>query len=121
MVVAGIGAALCIPPLLPVVIAGVVLLGVAIPWLVIAFMTLLQRRTPAELQGRAYAAADALVTTPQTISIALGAALIGVAGYRTLLVVMAVVTVGAAGYLLSRPEQRRAAVTEPVPVQSPLG
>jgi MFS family permease len=119
MLVAAAGSALCISPLLPVVIVGVVLLGIAIPWLVIAFMTLLQRRTPAELQGRAYAAADALVTTPQTISIALGAALIGVAGYRTLLVVMAVVTVGAAGYLLSRPEQRRAAVTEPVPVQSP--
>ena len=38
----------------------------------------------------------------------LGAALIGVAGYRTLLAVMAVVTVGAAAYLLSRPEQRAA-------------
>jgi MFS family permease len=121
MLVAAIGAALCIPPLLPVVITGVVLLGMAIPWLVVGFMTLLQRRTPAELQGRAYAAADALVTTPQTISIALGAALIGVAGYRTLLVVMAVVTVGAAGYLLSRPEQRRGAVTEPARVKSPPG
>jgi hypothetical protein len=80
----------------------------AIPWLVVGFMTLLQRQTPAELQGRTYAAADALVTTPQTISIALGAALIGVAGYRTLLAVMAVVTLGAAAYLLSRPEQRAA-------------
>jgi MFS family permease len=108
MVVAAVGAALCIPSLLPVVAAGVALLGMAIPWLVVAFMTLLQRRTPAELQGRTYAAADALVTTPQTISIALGAALIGVAGYRTLLAVMAVVTVGAAAYLLSRPEQRAA-------------
>jgi len=115
MVVAAIGAALCIPPLLPVVVTGVVLLGMAIPWLVVAFMTLLQRRTPAALQGRAYAAADALVTTPQTISIALGAALIGVVGYRTLLAVMAGVTVGAAAYLLSRPEQRRAEVAEPVP------
>jgi len=37
----------------------------------------------------------------------LGAALIGVAGFRTL-AVMAVVTVGAAAYLLSRPEQRAA-------------
>lgn len=119
MLVAAAGAALCIAPLLPVIVAGVVLLGMAIPWVVIAFMTLLQRRTPAELQGRAYAAADALVTTPQTISIALGAALIGVAGYRTLLVVMAVVTAGAAGYLLSRPEQRRAPVTQPVPTRSP--
>jgi MFS family permease len=121
MLVAAIGAALCIPPLLPVVIVGVALLGMAIPWLVIAFMTLLQRRTPAELQGRAYAAADALVTTPQTISIALGAALIGVAGYRTLLVAMAVVTVGAAGYLLSRPEQRRGAAAESAPVRSTQG
>jgi MFS family permease len=119
MLVAAAGAALCIPPALPVIIAGLVLLGMAIPWLVIAFMTLLQRRTPAELQGRAYAAADALVTTPQTISIALGAALIGVAGYRTLLIAMAVVTVGAAGYLLSRPEQRRGAVTVPVAAPSP--
>ena len=99
---------------MPVVIVGVVLLGIAIPWLVIAFMTLLQRRTPAEVQGRAYAAADALVTTPQTISIVLGAALIGVAGHRMLLVAMTVVTVGAAGYLLSRPEQRRGAITKPV-------
>jgi MFS family permease len=113
MLVAAAGAALCIPPLLPVVVSGVTLLGMAIPWLVVAFMTLLQRRTPAGLQGRAYAAADALVTTPQTISIALGAALIGVAGYRTLLAVMAVVTVGAAGYLLSRPGQRHAPVRRP--------
>jgi MFS family permease len=113
MLLAAAGAALCIPPVLPAVIAGVAVLGVAIPWLVVAFMTLLQRQTPAELQGRAYAAADALVTTPQTISIALGAALIGVAGYRTLLAVMAVVTVAAAGYLLSRPQQRHAPVRSP--------
>ena len=117
MLVAAVGAALCIPPVLPVVIGGVVLLGMAIPWLVIAFMTLLQRRTPAELQGRAYAAADALVTTPQTISIALGAALIGVTGYRTLLAAMALVTAGAAGYLLSRPEQRRARTVRAAPAQ----
>jgi MFS family permease len=119
MLVAAVGAALCIPPVLPVVIAGVVLLGMAIPWLVIAFMTLLQRRTPAALQGRAYAAADALVTTPQTISIALGAALIGVTGYRTLLAAMALVTVGAAGYLLSRPEQRRVRGARAALVQPP--
>jgi MFS family permease len=111
MMVAAAGALLCIPPLLPTVVAGVVLLGMAIPWLVVAFMTLLQRRTPAELQGRAYAAADAIVTTPQAISIAVGAALIGVAGYRTLLAVMAAVTVGAAGYLLSHPEQRHGDVS----------
>jgi hypothetical protein len=34
---------------------------------------------------------------------------------------MAVVTVGAAGYLLSRPEQRRAPAAEPAPVLSAQG
>ena len=55
-----------------------------------------------------YAAVEFLITTPQTISIALGAALVTVAGYRTLLLAMAVVIALAAGYLLSRPEQRQA-------------
>ena len=54
-----------------------------------------------------YAAIELLITTPQTISIALGAALITITGYRTLLLAMAVVIALAAAYLLSRPEQRR--------------
>ena len=53
-----------------------------------------------------YAAVEFLITTPQTISIALGAALIAVAGYQTLLVAMAVTIGMAAVYLLTRPEQR---------------
>ena len=64
--------------------------------------TLLQRATPPDLQGRVYAAAEALITTPQTISIAVGAALIGVVGYRSLLVAMAAANAVAAGYLLTR-------------------
>jgi hypothetical protein len=67
-----------------------------------------QRLTPTQLQGRVYAAVEFLITTPQTISIALGAALITVAGYRSLLLAMAVVITLAAVYLLSRPEQRPA-------------
>jgi hypothetical protein len=53
-----------------------------------------------------YAAVEFLITTPQTISIALGAALITVAGYQTLLLAMAVVIALAAVYLLTRPELR---------------
>lgn len=100
------GGLLQIPPLLPSVIAGIILFGVGVPWIVVGFTTLIQRATPAQLQGRVYSAADALVTTPQTISIAAGAALIGVAGYRTLLGTMAGVIVLSAAYLLTRPEQR---------------
>jgi MFS family permease len=93
--------------MLPVVMLGLISFGVSLPWLVVGFTTLVQRVTPAELQGRVYAAADALVTTPQTISIAVGAALIGVAGYRALLVVMAVVIAASGSYLLTRREQPR--------------
>jgi MFS family permease len=112
------GAALEMPPLFPPVIAGMVLIGISVPLLVVGVITLAQRLTPPELQGRVYSAVDALITTPQTASIALGAALIGVTGYRPLLAAMAVVTTLAAGYLLSRPEHRRSqhhVATAPTP------
>jgi MFS family permease len=109
MLVASAGALLEVPPVLPVVLAGAIVLGAAIPWLVVGLITMSQRLTPPELQGRVYAAAETMITTPQTISIALGAALITVAGYRTLLLAMAGVIALAASYLLTRPEHRRAA------------
>jgi hypothetical protein len=116
LLLAAAGALLEMPPLLPAVVAGVILFGLSIPWIVVAFTTLIQRHTPAELQGRVYSAADTLVTTPQTISIAVGAALIGVTGYRTLLGTMAGIIVLAAGYLLSRREQRPNRPTAPTPI-----
>ena len=107
MLVAAAGAALEIPPLLPSVLAGDIVFGAAIPWLVVGLISVTQRLTPTQLQGRVYAAVEFLITTPQTISIALGAALITVAGYRSLLLAMAVVITLAAVYLLTRPEQRQ--------------
>ena len=58
--------------------------------------------TPAELQGRAYSAADLLLGAPQTASIAAGAALVAVVGYRWLLGAEAAVVAIAAAYLLTR-------------------
>jgi hypothetical protein len=52
-----------------------------------------------------------LVTTPQTISIALGAGLIALTGYRALLIAMAGIMSLAAGYLLTRTERRRGVST----------
>ncbi len=106
LVLLAVAAVLEIPPDLPSVIAGVIVFGVAIPWLFVGFVSLVQRLTPAQLQGRAYSAATTLVTTPQTISIAAGAALISVTGYRPLLAAMATVVALAAGYLLTRAELR---------------
>jgi MFS family permease len=109
MLIAAAGAALQAPPLLPSILAGDVIFGMAIPWLVVGLITLAQRLTPPERQGRVYAAAETLITTPQTLSIALGAALITVTGYQVLLLAMAITTALAAIYLLTRPEQRQAA------------
>jgi MFS family permease len=108
MLVAAAGAALEIPPLLPSVLAGDIIFGTAIAWLVVGLITLTQRLTPPQLQGRVYAAAETLITTPQTISIALGAALITLTSYQTLLAAMASAIALAATYLLTRPEQRQA-------------
>ena len=102
-------------PSLIVVLTGVVLFGTGLPWLIVGVYTLIQRATPSQLQGRVYSAFDVLIGTPQTISIALGAALIGVIDYRLLLIVMAVVLACSAVYLLTRREQWSRRVQEPVP------
>jgi MFS family permease len=76
---------------LPLVLAGALVFGVALPPLLVGAYTLLQLRTPPELQGRAFSAFDLVASLPQTISIALGAALITVLGYRGELTIIAVV------------------------------
>jgi Na+/melibiose symporter-like transporter len=97
-----VGALLEIPPSPASVVPGVLLFGVSLPWVIVGLTTLVQRRTPSELQGRVYAAADAVITTPQTVSIAAGAALIGIAGYQVLLAAMAGCSALAGSYLARR-------------------
>ena len=77
---------------LAVVLASVVLLGVAVSWFAVGLGTAMQRLTPSRLQGRVSAAGYVLTDIPQTISIACGAALISVVDFRTLLGVLAGVT-----------------------------
>jgi MFS family permease len=73
-------------PWLPVVLAGKVIVGAAVPWIVIAIITLLQRLTADHLQGRVYAAFEVCASGPQTAGLALGAVLIAVLDYRLVLV-----------------------------------
>ena len=61
-------------------------------------------RGPQVLQGRVSAATNMLFSVPQTVSIALGAALVTLIDYRIEIVIMALVTLLAAGYLLTRTE-----------------
>jgi hypothetical protein len=72
-------------PWLPVVLAGKLGIGAALPWIVIAIITLLQRLAAAHLQGRVYAAFEVCATGPQTAGLALGAGLIAVLDHRLVL------------------------------------
>jgi len=73
------------------VLMGAVVFGVALPPLLVGAYTLLQLRTPPELQGRAFSAFDLIASLPQTMSIGLGAILVTVLGYQGELTIIAVV------------------------------
>jgi MFS family permease len=96
---------------LPLVLAGAALDGLGVVWLTVGLFTAMQEHTPPRLQGRVNAAATTLVITPQTLSIAAGAALISVVSYRLMLLVMAIVVGACAAWLLARPA--------PAPVGAP--
>jgi MFS family permease len=89
-------------PNVAVVLLGVAVAGLGISWIVVGFYTSIQRRTPADIQGRVYSAADMVVSAPQTVSIALGAALSTVLDFRVLVAIMAGVSAVCGAYLLTR-------------------
>src|SRR5206468_4180000 len=87
---------------LPLILVGIAVAGAGVAWLIVGFGTAIQTRTPDRLQGRVFSAADTIISTPQTVSIALGAVLIAAVDYRLLVVVEAVVTMLCAAYLVTR-------------------
>jgi MFS family permease len=102
-------------PSLEGVVPSVVVFGAGVAWVVIAAMTAYQRRSPQELQGRVSAATNMLFSLPQTISIAVGAALVTVIDFRIEIVIMGFVTLAASAYLFTRDAE---GVTEPEAVLS---
>lgn len=82
------------------VLTGGVFFGLALPPLLVGAYTLLQLRTPNELQGRAFSAFDLMASLPQTMSIGVGAVLVTVIGYQGELTIIAVVVSIAALILL---------------------
>jgi MFS family permease len=87
---------------LPVVLVAMAIAACGIDWAVVALSTAYQRRSPQHVQGRVAAASNMLFSVPQTISIAVGAALISLVDYRVEIVAMAIGTVLSAAYLLTR-------------------
>lgn len=82
-----------LPATLPSVLVGSVVLGAALPWLMIGADTLVQLHTPNALLGRAFGAVEVAASVPQTVSIAVGAAAVAVLPYTAVLGVVAVVSV----------------------------
>jgi MFS family permease len=104
-------------PALPATLTALSIFGVAVPLFAVAVDTANQRYTPAPLQGRVYAASNMVIILTQTVSIAIGAALVDTVGYEPLLVAAAVVIVAPGAVLLTRPAeppQEAGAATEPL-------
>jgi SAM-dependent methyltransferase len=97
----GIGGAGWLSTHLSVVLAGNVVLGFGLPLQAVAFATLLQRRTPSRLMGRASAATHVLIGGPLLVSVGVGAALITVVDYRVLVAVSFLVMASAGLWLLA--------------------
>ncbi|TYB36068.1 MFS transporter [Micromonospora sp. AP08] len=97
-------------------VVALLLAGVSLPLTMVGLNTLIQRRTPPGLLGRVAAAAEAVVSGPQAVSIGAGALLVGVVDYRLLFVLVGVTTTAAGLYLW---RGRRLTAPRPVLVHVP--
>jgi Na+/melibiose symporter-like transporter len=108
----GLGDCLWLFPKDAVVLPATAVAGLGIVWAVVALGTAYQKRSPMQVQGRVAAAANMLLSVPQTISIAVGAALVVLIDYRIEIGVMAVVFFASALYLLTRAAEEEATELE---------
>lgn len=96
----GSAAAIALTSTLGVVMGAMVGAGYSLPMTFVAFMTLMQRRTPQRLMGRVSAAVETLMGVPQAISLAVGAGLVAVLDFHLIIGIVAVVTGVGALYLV---------------------
>ena len=105
MLVFSVGVTMLTSGALAVVLAGLVLFGIGIPWIVVGLFTLLQRTTPGALQGRVYSAVEVRRRSADAVDRARRAA--GrVRGLPPAAAVEALVVAAAGTWLLTRAEQR---------------
>ena len=71
---------------------GMMVLGLGVPWVVVGYMTLRQKLTPPQLQGRTAAASNVALSLPQTLMTMAAATMIDAIDYRLLFVAAATVT-----------------------------
>jgi hypothetical protein len=85
----GAGLALASTATFGAVFAGAALVGLGLPLVLVSELTLVQRQTPGQLQGRAIAAAEAIIDVPFAAAIATGTLIIGSVGFRPIYVCVA--------------------------------
>jgi MFS family permease len=90
-------------PTLATACIALIIYGAAIPLYAVAVATATQRHTPPNLQGRVSTASETAINLSQTLSIAIGAALISTVDYRLLLIVAAAALSVTAAPILFRP------------------
>lgn len=87
--VTGLGLGLLSTASLPMVLPGSVVIGAGVAVFLVAYNTLIQRMTAPAMQGRVFAAGEAVTSLPFTLSIGIGAALVAVVSFRLLFAVCA--------------------------------
>jgi len=84
---AGIGLALYATASIAVIFVASIALGIAITFFNVGYVTLMQRSTSLEMQGRVMSAADAAITFPYLISFLVGAAVVSVVDFHVIYIV----------------------------------
>jgi MFS family permease len=115
-----LGVGLYAVPSTPSVVAGEILIGFGIPWILVGTSTAVQRNTPGDMLGRVASAFGIAISAPQAAGVALGAALTTVLFYRFQCYVIITVVASAAIYLGSRRAQRPASRSAGSPAQGEL-
>lgn len=101
-----LGAAARALPYDGVALAASGVVGVGLPWVLIAAMTAVQRGVPTEVVGRAAGTANTLVFVPNAVALAVGAGLVAVVDVRVLLPVVGVAGLAGAAALAFTPGAR---------------
>ncbi|MFF7773997.1 MFS transporter [Streptomyces tanashiensis] len=83
-------------------LAASAVIGLGLPWVLVAVMTAVQREAPAEAVGRVAATANTLVMAPNALALALGAGLVAVTDTRVLLPLVALTGLAWATWLAAR-------------------
>lgn len=95
-------------PSLVAAMVGMAVIGVGLPWILVAYATTRQRLTPSNLQGRTAAAANVAMSLPSTMATMGAASVLGIVDYRLLVVATALI-VGVMAFVARRGVRPRVA------------